>query len=388
MKICILAPRFPFQEAAGDVLRINHIAKYLKSKNHVVALVSFYNKQSNLYDEGKAIYDSIYTVKQSRINSLFRAFISFITGKPLQYGYYCSNRFLKVFRSVIIKEKPDLYISHTHRMVWYLEKNCLKGKSIIEMSDALSKTYSLINNGSHSSWKKYAYYLEKKRISKYEQDLIKNYKKIVIVSEADKKYLGCSKSIYVYPNGRDVLHRESFDHYNKNKIVFVGNMRALQNQDAVLFFVEKIFPTLLEKNSNLEFYIIGAEPPQTILKLENNKNIHVTGYVDDVYEYIKDACFSILPIRIAAGIQNKVLEAMSFHIPVIISALISEGIPEAISGCNCFIANSADEYVEYCTILYENSMIRNKMANEGFKMVDKHYNWQSKLDGYEVLTDD
>jgi glycosyltransferase involved in cell wall biosynthesis len=383
VKICILAPRYPFPEAAGDVLRINHITRYLKKKGHIVCLVSFYEDGMSCIDE-EGLYDSIYKIKRSRLTSYFRTICSFFAGKPLQYGYYCSNKFLKLLKRVKNIEKPDLYISHTHRMVWYLEKINVQDQSIIEMSDALSKTYSLVTSSSYNSWKKLAYLIEKKRIVKYERYLLKTYRKIVLVSNADKEYLNNHPSLFVYPNGRDIVHEEAHP-YDNNKIVFVGNMRALQNQDAVLYFVEEIFPHLLEKKPDLRFYIIGSEPNQRIRSLDNGKNIFVTGYVEDIYQVVCDACLSVIPIRIAAGLQNKVLEAMSYHIPVVISKLISFGIPGLVNGSNCFIVDDVNEYIDCCLELLENKVLRNNMSNKGFELVKSFYDWNKMLEGYEIL---
>lgn len=384
MKICILAPRFPFPENGGDVLRINNIARYLKSQNHQVILVSFILKseEENKQKYDTSLYDKVYFVRRHKFISIFNTIIALFSSRPLQCAYFYSNFFLKVFKKVVKLENPDIYITHTHRVVRYIQKLRLESKTIIEMTDALSKTYSLSQNTDFKSYKSLIYKIEKNRIEKYERFLIDNFKKIVLVSESDKEYLNSPSNVYVYPNGNS-LKTKSIAEYDSKKIVFLGNMRSLQNQDAVIFFTKEIFPKLLTYDNSLKFYIIGAQPSEKILRLNNDDNIFVTGFVDDIGEYLKDACFSIAPIRIAAGIQNKVLESMSYHIPVILSDLISQGIPELISGQNCFIAKNIDEYIKYSLILINNQSERNRVANEGFDVIKKFYSWNSKLFGYE-----
>jgi hypothetical protein len=147
MKICILTPRFPFPENGGDVLRINHICRYLKSRGHTVILLTYFDKTNN---EGckkfaESLYDKVYYVKRSNVFSFIFSAIAFIFNKPIQAGYYFSFGFLSEFKSLIKKEYPELYIVQLLRMVSYTNIMRLQDKTIVDMADALSKTYSLVN---------------------------------------------------------------------------------------------------------------------------------------------------------------------------------------------------------------------------------------------------
>jgi hypothetical protein len=192
MKICVLTPRFPFPEIGGDVLRINNICRYLKSRGHTLILVSYCSQDDidNRHIISERLYDKIYYVKRSGFVSLGYSMLAFVYGKPIQIGYYFSLAYLSEFKKIIKKENPDLYIAHLLRMVPYLNLCHLQDKSIVEMSDALSKTYSLSSALKGFSLKKFIYKIEKNRITKYEKETIACYKKCILVSEADKNYLG------------------------------------------------------------------------------------------------------------------------------------------------------------------------------------------------------
>ena len=190
MKICILTPRFPFPENGGDALRINNICRYLKSKGHTLILISYCSsadiqRQHNTLEQ---IYDKIYYVKYNRAASFVNAILALILNKPIQIGYYFSFAYLSTFKKVIKAEQPDLYISHLIRMTPYLNICNLQDKSIIEMTDALSKTYTFVNKSAGISLKKMIYKIERKRVAKYEMRTINSYKKCVLVSEADKDF--------------------------------------------------------------------------------------------------------------------------------------------------------------------------------------------------------
>ena len=384
MKICILTPRFPFPENGGDVLRINNICRYLKGKGHTVVLVTFFDRTNK--DEYKIfaqnIYDKVYYVKRYSLFSLVSSFLALIFNKPIQIGYYFSFSFFLVFKKVIKLEQPDLYVSHLLRMVPYLNICNLQNKSIVEMTDALSRTYKLADKSLGMSFKKMIYLIEKKSIAKYEIGTIKKYRKCILVSEADREYLGNYESLYVYPNGVNRLEQVT-PNYNMNKIAFVGNMRTLQNQDAVQFFVNDILPLVKQKIPKVVFHIIGAEPPAFIRKMADNKNIVVSGFVNSVENEIKDAAIAVVPVRIAAGIQNKVLISMACGVPVVLTSLISVGIPELVSNENCIIADGKENFANAIISLTQNNEMRNNIGKRGYNMVRTEYSWNKTLEGYE-----
>jgi glycosyltransferase involved in cell wall biosynthesis len=384
MKICILAPRFPFPELAGDVLRINNIGKYLKNNGHTVILLTYYtgSDKEKYKDMLRQSYDKVFYVKRNVLKSLTYSFFTFLLNKPIQIGYYFSFAYLLAFRNIIKFEKPDLFVSHLLRMAPYLNICHLQNKSIIEMTDALSRTYYLSWKISGLNIKGLIYRLEMNRIRKYENKIIGLYKKCILVSEVDKVFLGNKRSIYVYTNGvRRLLRPEP--EYNDNKIVFIGNMRTLQNQDAVRFFVLNIFPIVKQSIPGAVFYIIGAEPSLDIKRLADGKNIIVRGFVESVEVEIKDAAVAVASVRIAAGIQNKVLVSMACGIPVVLTSLISTGIGRLVSGKNCIISDKAVDFANSVISIMENRILRNQIGRGGYELVKNEYSWAKQLNGYE-----
>ncbi len=390
MKLCLLAPRFPFPENGGDVLRINSIARYLKSRGNELILISFCFGEIKLKKEYFDLYDTIYVVKKHKISSYIFAVLFALIQKPIQCGYYFSAEFLRQFLRTLKTEKPDECVSHLLRMVPYLEKSRVQDKSIVEMTDALSKTYSLSASSKQKSFKKLVYKFELGLIKKYEKHVIKTFPKVVLVSENDIEYLkeSCGtdgKNLFCYTNGVNVLKNPP-QNYNRNKICFLGNMRTLQNQDAVLFFVNDIFPLVKKSVPLAEFHIVGAEPSEKIKNLADGKSIFVTGFVENLEDAISDSCVAVSPVRIAAGIQNKVLVSMGCGVPVIMTSLISKAIPELSDGENCVIKDSAEEIAESVVRLMSDEDYRNRIAMSGYNTVKENYSWGKKLEGYEKLT--
>lgn len=388
MRICILTPRFPFPQYGGDALRINEVAKHLKQQGHELILVSLSDERVTPIEQAHELYDKVYFVKRNRIMSLVNGAMHFISGKPIQCGYYYSKAYKELLQKVIDKEQPDFYVSHLLRMVPYLYELGLEDKSIIEMTDALSKTYLLSSKAQGVGLLKYVYILEQRLIANYEKFVVKHFPKVVLVSQADIDYLkeripGETPSLALHSNGVGYINEISTS-YNVDKICFLGNMRSMQNQDAALFFAKEVFPLVKKQHPNAKFYIVGSLPPPNIQAIASD-DIIVTGFVEDLEGFIKDACLLVAPVRVAAGIQNKVLVAMGCGIPVVMTSLISHAIPELKNGENCIISDEAEAIAASCHRLMTNREERNSIAIKGYNMVKEHYSWYEKLKGYETL---
>ena len=376
-------------EYGGDLLRINNIARYLKTQGHEIILVSYTEENPDL-NLASSIYNKIYTIERKRWVSLLYSVLFMLRGRPIQCGYYYSRAYSKLFKEIVDKEKPDLYISHLLRMVPFLEESDLQEKSIVEMTDALSKTYALAKGASGNFLLRNVYMVEKHLISRYEQHAIEKFPKVVLVSQSDITFLrGKMKeercnSLCLHTNGVEYAS-EVKEEIDRNKICFIGHMQSLQNQDAVIHFVNDIFPLILEKRPEMKFYIVGAHPPKDIQRLANGKNIFVTGFVDDINEFVSDSCIAVAPVQVAAGIQNKVLVAMANAIPVVLTPLIAKAIPELRDGYNCYIRDDNKSFAEACVKLIEDENLRNQMREKGVQTVVKHYSWEEKLKGYEQI---
>lgn len=389
MNICILTPRFPYPQFGGDALRINEIARYLKQQGHHLILVSLSDDANPPVAQAKELYDKVYFVKRNKVMSLLIGAINFLLGKPIQCGYYSSNAYRRLFREVIQKEKPDLYVSHLLRMVPYLNELHLEQKSIIEMTDALSKTYILSSKAQGVGLLKYVYKLEQKLIARYEKYVTTHYPKVVLVSQADIDYLkqniqGDTASLALHSNGVGYIENISTA-YDVDKICFMGNMRSMQNQDAAIYFANEIFPLIKHKRPTAKFYIVGSLPPGNIQTLASD-DIIITGFVDDLEAFLQDACLLVAPIRVAAGIQNKVLVGMGCGIPVVLTSLISHAIPELHDGENSLIRDGEQPFADACLRLMSDTSLRNSMAQQGYEMVRQHYSWEEKLRGYEIMS--
>ena len=128
-------------------------------------------------------------------------------------------------------------------------------------------------------------------------------------------------------------------------LVFTGNMDYWPNADAVIWFANDVMPLLRAAHANIEFWVVGANPGPDVKALASLAGVHVTGRVPDTRPYVAHAAACVCPLRIARGIQNKVLEGMAMARPVIASPAAFEGV-RAEAGRDLLVADGAHAFVE------------------------------------------
>ena len=159
-------------------------------------------------------------------------------------------------------------------------------------------------------------------------------------------------------------------------LVFTGNMDYWPNADAVLWFVAELMPGLRAARPGLHFHIVGANPGPDVLRLAAQPGVHVTGRVPDVRPYVAHADVCVAPLRIARGIQNKVLEAMAMARPVVASPQAYEGV-RAAAGQDLLVADGAAAM--QAAILSVLDGAHPALAASGRAAVEAGYAWSATL---------
>ena len=159
-------------------------------------------------------------------------------------------------------------------------------------------------------------------------------------------------------------------------IVFTGNMDYWPNADAATWFAAEAMPALRQRWPELRFHVVGANPGPDVLRLAALAGVHVTGRVPDVRPYLAHAALAVAPLRIARGIQNKVLEAMAMARPVVASPGAFEGI-SAEPGLEVLVADGVEETVRLVL-----EVLDGRHAGLGAAArarIEARYSWRSGL---------
>jgi sugar transferase (PEP-CTERM/EpsH1 system associated) len=213
-------------------------------------------------------------------------------------------------------------------------------------------------------WRQYAdskswpvnwiYQREAKLLFDYEKQIANEFDSACFVSEKEANCFkqlvpGAIKKITYFNNGVDTeffspqLAYENPYPNDVDVLVFTGAMDYWANVDAVDWFAHKIFPAIRSQLPKTHFFIVGNKPTDKVMALAAIQNVTVTGSVKDVRPYLSHASLVVAPLRIARGIQNKVLEAMSMEKIVVASPQAKEGI-NAIQGQELFVTEDESDY--------------------------------------------
>jgi len=384
MKILFLTSRYPFPPIGGDKLRAYHFIKHLAANGHEVHLLSLNDQQvqpSGLLKHEKIIF-------LSKEKSYFNSLRGIFSRKPLQVWYFRSTRLRDEIGRAVRDNSYDLIFCHLIRTAEYV-RNVDTIPKIIDMTDAISLNYERISQRLKKdiSFKNLIYLFEKKRVLRYEGEVIASFNKSILVSQVDRKYLGQFfnvSRVEVIPNGVDINYFSFSDgEYNPNQIVFSGNMRTIPNNDAAFYFAAEIFPLIKREVPEAQFLIVGDEPPKRILNLsKRNQDILVAGFVEDIRPYVGSSVVSVAPMRYGAGIQNKILESMAIGTPVVCSSIGLEGI-SANNEKEIIVEDSPDKFAKRVVNLMNDSNLRRSFSLAGRKLIENHYTWDkvlSKLD--------
>lgn len=169
-------------------------------------------------------------------------------------------------------------------------------------------------------------------------------------------------------------------------IVFMGAMDYYPNEDGVLWFAEEVYPLIKRELPGARFTILGPRPSERLRRLERRYDgISVTGYVPDVRPYLRDADVFVAPLRIARGVQNKVLEAMAAGVPVVARPEAADGVGGHES-CLRVEAGPVGFASAVCDIWRDRELARRLVGNAQ-KLIRGNYSWERSLASLEVLLD-
>jgi len=221
------------------------------------------------------------------------------------------------------------------------------------------------------------YIAQKSSISCFVSDAETNMFKNMLTQPTDSHVETLSNGIdcdYFSPNAKMHL-AENYALSDQNYVVFTGAMDYRPNIEAVVWFVDSVWPTVLNQVADAKFYIVGSSPSKQVISLSKIPGVVVTGRVDDIRPYMRHAKVSVAPIQIARGIQNKILEAMSMERPVIATDLAIEGI-ENYPQEGITISNSSVNTANLVSDALEQD-IRSFPASRCW--LKNNYSWEAKL---------
>lgn len=371
MKVLYLAHGCPYPPNKGDRIRNFHILKYLSSRYAVTLIYpSFSRKDVDSIESLRQYCQAVKTVELSPLLGKLKCCLSVLGKRPLTNSYFYSGR----LKRLIAGEEFDLVMVDCSSMAPYVFDS--RKPKIIDFVDVDSGKWQLYAKMTTFP-KSLIYDLEYRRLRKFEAELIRRFDASIVVSEKERALLPSTDRLVVVPNGIDLEFFSPRKNQRKKTLIFTGAMNYFPNIDGVSYFHKEILPLIRKEIPSVRFTVSGMDPPPSIKRLEGER-IVVTGYVQDMREYLSNASVCVVPLRIAKGIQNKILEAMAMKVPVVATSVANNGIG-ATDGREIMIADNPQAFAQSVTELLVDAKLRDALVANARLFVEKHYSWNRNL---------
>ncbi len=397
--LLFLTQRLPYPLIKGEKIRNWHILNYL-TKCYDIHFGCLIDDPADFQhiDTVRGLCAGMYTAPLDRTRAKLTCAGGLLTGEPLSVTFFRDRGLRRWLESVMTHVKPEMIFVNSSNMAPYVLDQRRTGKLVVELGDVDSEKFrSYADNASPPM--RWIYRRECRLVEKLERRVALESDHSVLVTEPEAALLrakvpeaagkivaiSCGVDHHYFDPAHD--YPALFDTVPPS-FVFTGTMNYLPNIDAVTWFATKVLPLIRRTLPDARFVIVGSNPPDAVKQLARRPGVAVTGRVADVRPYVFHATAAVCPMRIARGIQNKVLEAMAMGKPVIVTSGALEGI-DAIPGRDLVLADDPEAFA--------GAAIRLTGPNGGTtpegmalglaarRLILERYDWNTCLSGFDAL---
>lgn len=382
-KLLVLTSRFPYPVVGGDRLRLYRICVEL-AKDHELTLLSLCDNKADL--RAPVPEDGVFARVERFYLPTWRSWLASLAAipsrTPLQVAYYRLGRFTARARELAASH--DGVLAHLIRTGAAVAD--LPGPRFLELTDAISLNYERAKSASSRHRldpRTIAYRLETGRLRPFEQRIVERFDRSFLVSDVDLDHLfgpGDPRRdrVLVVGNGVDTDALAYDFAPDGTDIAFIGNLASLQNFDAALHFASDVLPLVRRARPGTRFRVVGRIAPDEAQRLAALDGVDVTGEVDSVADAVRGAGVAVAPLRIGAGVQNKVLEYFALGLPCVSTPLALEGFG-AEDGRELLVAESAQAQAEAVLRLLDDRALAERLAKAARDYVEHHHSWAQIL---------
>ncbi len=374
-RILFISHRIPYPPDKGDKIRSFNEIKYL-SKNSLLDILTFVDNPKDYQYENqlKKYCNKLYIYPIKKLFHGFKAAYFFVIGKTLSEGYYFSRKIQKKVNELLSSNNYELVFCYSSQIAQYIiNKDIPKLIDFCDVDSLKWKQYSERKIFPYNVILK----IESERLARREKEIYNQFSLSLFSTNTEVKIFNPPENnhIYVLPNGVDYEYFKPQTIKKENSLIFVGTMNYFANVDAVLWFSKNVFPKILNKYPEMKFYIVGRNPDSRLIALsENSENIIVTGYVEDIRPYIARSKLAVIPLRIARGIQNKILEAMAMEIPVVMPRNILNTF-ENLEENNVLVYDNESSIVDVIVNSVNDNALLERVGRKSREYVIKNHDW-------------
>ena len=398
-QLLFLAHRIPYPPNKGDKIRSWNILSHL-AETFDVHLGAFIDDPADRRYEDvlRRVCSEVCLLETAGPQRLVRAAGAWRAGRALSVGMWDDPRMHEYVRSLCDREEIGHVYVFSSQMAPYVLPYA-SGRRMIMMDFVDMDSDKFRQYAEDSIWPKSALYgREAKLLARFEKQVARAVDASLFVSDEEAAlFKRCSGSyahtVYALHNGVDLdffspdADFEALGSGSESPaLVFTGAMDYRPNIDAAVWMATEILPLVQRQLPQATFTIVGSNPAAAVQRLARRRGVRVTGRVDDVRPHIAAADISVAPIRIARGVQNKVLEAMAMAKPVVATPEAHSGI-SAEPGRDLIVAATAGEFVSHIVELAGDAKRRKDLGAAARERVEAEYSWPLQMALLDRLID-
>jgi sugar transferase (PEP-CTERM/EpsH1 system associated) len=392
--LLFLAQRLPYPPTKGEKIRAFHELKYLAQwyDIHLGCLVD--DPEDMAYvDTIREMCRDVHVARIDRRVSRFTCMRGLLTGDALSVTYFRDRGLTEWVRGVLETIRPAVTFVYSSNMAPYVLDRPKTAVRVVDLVDVDSEKW-LAFAATATGPMRLVYRREWRKIAALEQRIARESDLSALVSNAEAglfaiQHPDCGARIRGVSNGVDhryfdpaLDHPPAYDTTAPN-YVFTGTMDYPPNIDAVVWFASQILPLIRHTLPTARFHIVGANPGPEVRRLAGLDGVFVTGRVPDVRPYIAPATACVAPMRIARGIQNKVLEAMAMARPVVLTSGALEGI-EADPATETVLAETTETFAAACCRLAD-TRAGDAIGAAARVRIIRDYDWDTTLRRFDDI---
>ena len=383
--LLFLAHRIPFPPNKGDKIRSFHLLRHLAQRYRIYLGAFVDDADDWQYAEALVPYCAeIKLLPLHPTRSKLKSLTGLLTGEALTLPYYRNAALSAWARQRVQDGSVNRGLAFSSAMGQFMPVGL--ARTVMDMVDVDSDKWTQYAPSQRwpLSW---LYAREGRKLDAWEARMAQQFDATLLVSEPEAALLQqrvpqARDKIAAFENGVDTDYFSPERDYPQpfqsdvRAIVFTGAMDYWPNIDAVVWFAEQVFPAIRQQCATAQFVIVGSRPSAEVSNLARQPGIVVTGSVPDVRPYLAHAACAVAPLRIARGVQNKVLEAMAMARVVVVTPQAAEGI-RASAGEEYILALDAETFSQ--AVLNQLAQPHAGLAQAAREVILRHYNWEHNL---------
>lgn len=375
MKILVVAPWVPTSRRPRSYQFISMLAE----SHDVMVIAAAWSDEEAA--EAQGLPCAVSVVRLNRLSAILRVVIALVTGKCLQQAYVDAPSLRSRLVAAEREFAPDLMFFNVLRSAHLVRHVAGSGaRRVLDLDEFRSAYYAQVKARGATAAARLVGAVESRRMQRAEGRAVVDFDVCLVSSPKD---IDTSRPDVRLVRSAHLLDGASLGPAARSSqdILFVGRMSYAANEQALLWFVQEVWPTVRERHSHARLLVVGEAPSPKVRALAG-ENIIVTGRVEAIDPFYEKAALAIVPIRMATGVQMKLIEGLASRTPTVATPLVAD-LAGVHDGAECLVADGPDEWVTAIDRILGDTGLAESLSRNGVEWLDQTHGYNAVRDALE-----